>query len=66
MNIINPETSFVTPKGFRFNIFGQVIQEVDFSSQYLGQRISLLNEQNGVLRVGSRMVMVNFIGIYSP
>lgn len=30
VNVINPETTFVTPQGFRFNIFGQLIQKVDF------------------------------------
>lgn len=62
VNIMNPQTFFVTPQGYRFNIFGQVVQKVDFSSQYSGQNITILNEQNGVLRVGARTV--NFIGSY--
>ncbi|WOG90070.1 hypothetical protein DCAR_0209311 [Daucus carota subsp. sativus] len=64
VNIINPATFIATPMGFRFNSFGTVVQKVDFSSQYANQNITVLNEQNGVLRVGCRTV--NFIGIYSP
>ncbi|XP_076914406.1 protein STRICTOSIDINE SYNTHASE-LIKE 11-like [Bidens hawaiensis] len=58
-----PPTPLITPLGVRFNSNGVVLQTVSFATQFFNKTISLVQEQNGKLYVGSRFT--NFIGVYS-
>ncbi|KAI3726820.1 hypothetical protein L1987_66626 [Smallanthus sonchifolius] len=58
-----PPTPLITPQGVRFNSNGVVLQTVSFATQFFNKTISLVQEQNGNLYVGSRGT--NFIGVYS-
>ncbi|XP_076902072.1 protein STRICTOSIDINE SYNTHASE-LIKE 12-like, partial [Bidens hawaiensis] len=58
-----PRLPLVTPQGVRFNSNGDVLQIVSFSNEYFNTSISLVQEQNGKLYVGS--YFTNFIGVYS-
>ncbi|XP_076910013.1 protein STRICTOSIDINE SYNTHASE-LIKE 12-like [Bidens hawaiensis] len=58
-----PPTPLITPQGVRFNSNGVVLQTVSFATQFFNKSITLVQEQNGKLYVGSRLT--NFIGVYS-
>ncbi|MFS7972245.1 putative strictosidine synthase, six-bladed beta-propeller, TolB, strictosidine synthase region [Helianthus anomalus] len=58
-----PPTPLTTPQGVRFNSNGVVLQTVSFATQFFNKSISIVQEQNGDLYVGSRLT--NFIGVYS-
>lgn len=58
-----PPTPLITPLGVRFNSDGVVLQTVSFATQFFNKSITLVQEQNGKLYVGSRLT--NFIGVYS-
>ncbi|XP_076935900.1 protein STRICTOSIDINE SYNTHASE-LIKE 11-like [Bidens hawaiensis] len=58
-----PPTPLITPQGVRFNSNGDVLQIVPFDKEFVNTTISLVQEQNGKLYVGSRYT--DFIGVYS-
>lgn len=58
-----PPTPLIIPQGVRFNSNGVVLKTVSFATQFPNKSISVVQEQNGKLYVGSRFT--NFIGIYS-
>ncbi|KAK9066609.1 hypothetical protein SSX86_013932 [Deinandra increscens subsp. villosa] len=62
-NGLMPRTPLITPQGVRLNSNGVVLQTVSFATQFFNKSISLVQEQNGNLYVGSRFT--NFIGVYS-
>ncbi|KAK9066608.1 hypothetical protein SSX86_013931 [Deinandra increscens subsp. villosa] len=62
-NGLVPPAPLITPQGVRFNSNGVVLQTVSFATQFFNKTISLVQEQNGNLYVGSRFT--NFIGVYS-
>ncbi|KAI3521875.1 hypothetical protein L1887_11350 [Cichorium endivia] len=58
-----PPTPPIVPEGVRINSNGVVLQRVSFAREFVNVTISLVQEQNGKLYVGSRFT--NFIGVYS-
>ncbi|MFS7972240.1 putative strictosidine synthase [Helianthus anomalus] len=48
-----PPTPLTTPQGVRFNSNGVVLQTVSFVTQFFNKSISIVQEQNGNLYVGS-------------
>lgn len=58
-----PRTPLITPQGVRFNSNGAVLQTVSFATEFFNKTVSLVQEQNGKLYVGSRLT--SFIGVYS-
>ncbi|XP_023748284.1 protein STRICTOSIDINE SYNTHASE-LIKE 11 [Lactuca sativa] len=58
-----PSAPLITPKGVRINSNGVVVQTVRFDKEFANKTISLVQEQNGKVYVGSRFT--NFIGVYS-
>ncbi|XP_071728262.1 protein STRICTOSIDINE SYNTHASE-LIKE 12-like [Rutidosis leptorrhynchoides] len=58
-----PPAPIIVPKGVRFNSNGVALQTVPFATQFYNKTISIVQEQNNKLYVGSRRT--NFIGIYS-
>ncbi|KAI3766981.1 hypothetical protein L2E82_17062 [Cichorium intybus] len=58
-----PPSPPLMPEGVRINSNGVVLQRVPFAREYVNVTISLVQEQNGKLYVGSRLT--NFIGVYS-
>ncbi|KAL8230779.1 hypothetical protein R6Q57_000557 [Mikania cordata] len=58
-----PRAPLITPQGVRFSSNGVVLQTVSFATEFFNKTISLVQEQNEKLYVGSRLT--NFIGVYS-
>ncbi|CAH1422360.1 unnamed protein product [Lactuca virosa] len=58
-----PPAPLITPQGVRFDSNGLVLQTVSFAKEFVNKTISLVQEQDGKLYVGSRFT--NFIGVYS-
>ncbi|XP_023747694.1 protein STRICTOSIDINE SYNTHASE-LIKE 11 [Lactuca sativa] len=58
-----PRMAVILPEGMRFNSNGVVLQTVSFAKEYVNVPVSLVQERNGKLYVGSRFT--NFIGVYS-
>ncbi|KAA8541133.1 hypothetical protein F0562_025121 [Nyssa sinensis] len=56
-------TTLITPLGLRFNTCAMVPETLNFSAQYYNTTISVVQEQNGKIFIGSRFT--NFVGIYS-
>ncbi|KAJ0886854.1 putative strictosidine synthase [Helianthus annuus] len=59
---VRPRMPLITPQGVRFDTNGVVLQNVSFVKQFFNRTISVVQEQNGKLYVGSRFT--NFIGVY--
>ncbi|KAJ9560152.1 hypothetical protein OSB04_005312 [Centaurea solstitialis] len=59
----NPRRPLITPQGLRINSNGVVLQTVPFDKEFFNTTISLVQEQNRKLYVGSRFT--DFIGVYS-
>ncbi|KAK1433659.1 hypothetical protein QVD17_10573 [Tagetes erecta] len=58
-----PPAALITPKGLRISSNGDVLQTVSFATQFFNKTISLVQEHDGKLYVGSRGT--SFIGVYS-
>ncbi|KAK1433658.1 hypothetical protein QVD17_10572 [Tagetes erecta] len=58
-----PPRALITPQGLRINSNGDVLQTVSFATQYFNKTVSLVQEHDGKLYVGSRGT--SFIGVYS-
>ncbi|CAH1422356.1 unnamed protein product [Lactuca virosa] len=58
-----PPTPGIVPEGVRFNSDGDVLQTLQFGTEYPDEPISLVQEHEGKLYVGSRFT--NFVGVYS-
>ncbi|CAH1417514.1 unnamed protein product [Lactuca virosa] len=57
-----PLMPLIKPQGVRFNSNGVVLQTISFAREFFNRSISLVQEQDGKLYVGSRST--NFIGVY--
>ncbi|XP_059639508.1 protein STRICTOSIDINE SYNTHASE-LIKE 11-like [Cornus florida] len=60
VNEINQQ-QVTLPQGYRINAYGTV-EIVSFAAQYNNKSISVVQEQNGALYVGSRVV--DFVGVF--
>ncbi|KAL4584169.1 hypothetical protein LXL04_008761 [Taraxacum kok-saghyz] len=58
-----PPAPLIVSQGIRFNSNGVVLQTVSFAKEFVNKTISLVQENNGKLYVGSRFT--DFIGVYS-
>lgn len=62
-NGLFPRMPLIKPQGVRFNSNVVVLQSLSFGKEYVNVSISLVQEHDGKLYVGSRFP--NFIGVYS-
>ncbi|KAK2970093.1 LOW QUALITY PROTEIN: hypothetical protein RJ640_018413 [Escallonia rubra] len=62
VNIATQGPTLTYPQGLRFDAFGEVLLAMNFDEQYYNTSINVIQEHNGLLYVGSRVV--DFVGVY--